>query len=84
MGISKEFKVGILGIISLSILYCGGMFMKGNAIFSTTNNNYYAYSENAEGMSEGSKITINGNKVGFIKKMEFFHKVFMFCISRWQ
>ncbi len=70
MNISKEFKVGFFGLTSLTILYCGGMFMKGSEIFST-NNNYFAYSDNVEGLSEGSKITINGNRVGSIKKMEF-------------
>ena len=70
MNISKEFKVGVFGIISLSILYCGGMFLKGGEIFSTKNK-YYAYAENVEGLVEGSKISINGAKIGFIKKMEF-------------
>lgn len=70
MKVTKELKVGIFSIISLSILYCGGLFMKGSEIFST-NDNYYAYVENVEGLSEGSKIFINGSRIGLIKKMEF-------------
>ena len=44
--------------------------MKGGEVFSTKNN-YYAYVDNVEGLLEGSKITINGAKVGMVKKMEF-------------
>lgn len=71
MSISKEFKVGFFGIISLSILYCGGMFMKGSEVFSARNNHYYAYADNVEGLVEGTKILINGVKVGLIKNLEF-------------
>lgn len=70
MRISKEFKVGIFWIVSLSILYCGGLFLKGSEIFST-NRNYYAYVDNVNGLVEGSKIFINGAKIGFVKQLEF-------------
>jgi len=45
--------------------------MKGSEIFSTPRNHYYAYVENAEGLVEGSKILINGARVGIVKKLEF-------------
>ena len=70
MKMSQELKVGVFGIISLLILYFGGLFMRGQEIFST-NNNYYSYITNVDGLLEGQKIRLNGANVGIIKKIEF-------------
>ncbi len=70
MKISQELKVGVFGIVSLVILYCGGQFLKRKEIFSN-NNFYHAYVQNAEGLVEGQKIRLNGALVGVIKKIEF-------------
>ncbi len=62
-GISKEFKVGLMGIISLVIFYFGFNYLKGIDFFSSTNT-FYALYKNIDGLSPSNPVIINGLTVG--------------------
>jgi phospholipid/cholesterol/gamma-HCH transport system substrate-binding protein len=63
--ISKEFKVGILAIVSIVILYLGFNFLKGIDFFSSTNT-YYAFYKDIDGLTVSNPVIINGLTVGRI------------------
>lgn len=59
----KEVKVGLLGIITFAIFYLGFNFLKGLDIFSTENE-YYAYYSNVEGLQTSNPVMYNGVTIG--------------------
>ncbi len=65
----KEVKVGLLGLISFVILYLGFNFLKGLDVFSTENE-YYTFYENAEGLQSSNPVTFNGVPVGRVVLVE--------------
>jgi len=67
--ISKEFKVGLLGIISMVILYFGFNYLKGIDLFEDTNN-YYALYENIDGLTISNPVVINGLSVGRVSNIK--------------
>ncbi len=69
MKISKEFKVGLLGIVSLVVLYFGFNFLKGIDLFQKTNN-YYALYENIDGLTISNPVVINGLSVGRVSNIK--------------
>lgn len=70
MRISKEFKVGTLAIVSITILYFGFNFLKGVDFLSSTNT-YYALYENIGGLKPSNPIIINGFPAGRVGEIEF-------------
>lgn len=65
MKVSKEFKVGLLVVLGILLLYVGVNFLKGNSIFGE-NREYYAVFENANGLKTSNEVQIHGVKVGMI------------------
>ena len=63
MSISKEFKVGLFMVISITILYLGFNYLKGIEFFSTTDK-YYAVYGNVNGLNVSNPVLINGYIVG--------------------
>lgn len=63
MKVSKEFKVGLLAIVSIVILYLGFNFLKGIDFFSSTNQ-YYAVYEEIDGLNISNNVILNGLSVG--------------------
>ncbi|WP_337044027.1 MlaD family protein [Emticicia sp. 17c] len=59
----KEVKVGLLGIITFAIFYLGFNFLKGLDVFRTENE-YYAYYSNVEGLQSSNPVTYNGVTIG--------------------
>ncbi|UTA69267.1 MlaD family protein [Emticicia sp. 21SJ11W-3] len=59
----KEVKVGLLGIITFAIFYLGFNFLKGLDVFSTENE-YYAYYSNVEGLQTSNPVMYNGVTIG--------------------
>ena len=68
-GLSKEFKVGLMGIISLAIFYFGFNYLKGIDFFSSTST-YYALYKNIDGLSPSNPVIINGLTVGRVGKIK--------------
>jgi phospholipid/cholesterol/gamma-HCH transport system substrate-binding protein len=66
---SKEAKVGLLGIISLAILYLGFNFLKGLDIFRTENE-YYVYYTDVEGLQTSNPVVFNGVTVGRVMAID--------------
>lgn len=68
MKVSKEFKVGLLVVIGILLLYVGVNFLKGNAIFGQ-NRAYYAVFDNANGLKSSNEVQINGVKIGMVSSV---------------
>ena len=69
MKISKESKVGVLVAIAIAILAIGYNFMKGEDIF-TTSNEYYGKYKKIEGLFKSNPVLINGYKVGSVSSVK--------------
>jgi len=68
--ISKEFKIGVFSIISISLLYLGFNYLKGKDFFSSSNR-YYAIYSNIDGLTVSNSIYINGLSVGRVSNIIF-------------
>jgi phospholipid/cholesterol/gamma-HCH transport system substrate-binding protein len=68
MRFSKEIKVGLLAIVSLTILYLGFNFLKGIDFFSPTSTYYVIYDE-VDGLNPGNNVVINGFAVGRVSNI---------------
>jgi phospholipid/cholesterol/gamma-HCH transport system substrate-binding protein len=72
MRFSKEFKVGLLAIVSITILYLGFNFLKGVDFFSATSNYYVIYDE-IDGLNVGNNVILNGFTVGRVSNLRILH-----------
>ncbi|MFC2125134.1 MlaD family protein [Bacteroidota bacterium] len=70
MKISKEFKIGVFGIICITLLYLGFNYLKGKDFFSSSNR-YYAIYSNIDGLTVSNSIYINGLSVGRVSNIIF-------------
>jgi len=61
--VSKEFKIGIITIISGALLYYGFNFLRGSDLFSPTNRYYVTY-PNVAGLNVSNPVYFNGLPVG--------------------
>lgn len=64
-----EFKIGLLGLIVLVILFFGIKFLKGSDVFQKENT-YYAKYNDVNGMLVSSNVFVNGLRVGYVKEIE--------------
>jgi phospholipid/cholesterol/gamma-HCH transport system substrate-binding protein len=69
MKISKEFKIGVLGVISLAMFYFGFHFLKGSDFFSTTTHFYILY-DDVKGLTVANPVQISGVAIGRVTKVE--------------
>lgn len=69
MKITKEFKVGLLALISGVILYLGFNYLKGIDFFSKTNYYYVVY-DNVQGLQVSNPVTISGFQVGRVSNIK--------------
>lgn len=69
MRVSKEFKVGLLAVVSITILYLGFNFLKGIDFFSATNQ-YYAVYDEIDGLNVSNDVILNGLSVGRVAKVK--------------
>jgi phospholipid/cholesterol/gamma-HCH transport system substrate-binding protein len=68
MAISKETKVGILAAFSITLLVIGYNFMRGDNLFTTTNE-YFGKYDKIEGLFSSNPVIINGYKVGSVSSV---------------
>ncbi|XOV90948.1 MAG: MlaD family protein [Bacteroidota bacterium] len=66
---SKEFKVGLIALVSGVMLYYGFNFLKGIDFFSSTNK-YYAIYDNVDGLVPGNPVKFNGYAVGRVTNIK--------------
>ncbi len=67
---SKYTKLGILIVISLTILIWGISYLKGNDVFNRSNEFHVIY-DRIEGLVESNKVTMNGYQIGQVQKINF-------------
>lgn len=74
MKIRNEIQIGIVGLVTIAILFFGIKFLKGSDLLSSYKS-YYSIYDNVSGMHESSYIYVNGLKVGYIKGIEPMDKI---------
>ncbi len=70
---SKEFKIGLFGVIALTILYLGFNYLKGEDFFKNTKN-YYAVYDNIDGLGVSNSVLVKGLAVGRVSNIFFQQK----------
>lgn len=79
--IKREFRVGLMTIIAIFVLYFGLNFLKGVDIF-TPINYYYANYDSVDGLVPSSPVFIKGFKVGQVEEVKYdFSKKSAFVIK---
>lgn len=68
MKVSKEFKVGILVILGLLLLFIGVSFLKGGSIFGS-DRVFYAVFTNSAGIQPSNEIRLSGFKIGQVEEV---------------
>lgn len=69
MNISKEVKVGVLGIVGLVLLYYGFTFLKGSNIFSSTKDYRLTFSD-VMGLEVSNTVSYKGVVVGRVSEVK--------------
>ncbi len=70
MKFSRYTRLGILIVISITILIWGLSYLKGNDIFKRSNSYYVVY-DRVDGLVESNKVTMNGYQIGQVKTIGF-------------
>jgi phospholipid/cholesterol/gamma-HCH transport system substrate-binding protein len=66
--VSKEFKTGLLVILSIVLLIVGINFLKGDDVLGRSND-YYAVFDQSGFLEPSSAVTLNGVAVGIVKSI---------------
>ena len=69
MKLSKDFKVGLFMVVTITLLYFGFNFLKGIDFFSTSNKYYVVY-QNIDKLAESNQVFLNGYAVGRVSDIE--------------
>lgn len=69
-GLSNEFKVGVLTVISVCVLILGYNYMMGRDNLFQRGRTFQVYYGNTQGLSVGSKVIYNGFKVGALRSLK--------------
>ncbi len=72
-GVSKEFKIGTIVLISLVLLVVGVNYLKGISLF-INQRTFYAVYDNVDGLGPANPVILNGFKVGQVKNVGFHPK----------
>ena len=70
MKLSKITKLGILIVISVTMLIWGLSYLKGNDIFKR-NNSYHVVYDRVEGVTQSGDVELSGYKIGQVQKIRF-------------
>lgn len=70
MKYSREFKVGVLAIVCMGILYFGFNFLKGVNIFSPTKV-YVGTFDRVNGLTAQAPVYIKGYQVGLVESIQY-------------
>ncbi len=69
MKFSREYKIGLFGAVTLSMLYFGFNFLKGKDFLSKTKT-YYVLFDDVGSLQPANPVKLNGVKIGSIKRTE--------------
>ncbi len=67
---TKEVKIGLIGIIALAMLFFGINYLKGVNMFQAANH-YYVDFTNINGLANSSPVFANGYKVGIVRDIQY-------------
>jgi phospholipid/cholesterol/gamma-HCH transport system substrate-binding protein len=70
---SKEFRVGLLGLTAIVMFYYGFNFLKGSDMFSGMNDYHVKYA-NVDGLVTSNAVMLNGLQVGKVKSINLLPK----------
>jgi len=70
MKISTEFKIGVIGLITVAVLIWGINYLKGKNILKGFDV-YYTYFDEANGIEVASKIYMQGYQIGLVKEVNY-------------
>ena len=70
MKFSKEVTIGIVTIISLTLLYMGVNYLKGINLFRPVNH-YYVVCTNVKDVTISSPVFVEGFKVGLVRSIDY-------------
>jgi phospholipid/cholesterol/gamma-HCH transport system substrate-binding protein len=68
--VTREFKVGLLAVITILLFVWGLNYLKGKDIFSKQTTFYAIYS-NVAGLIESNPVSVNGVNIGQVNKISF-------------
>lgn len=71
MKVSKYARLGLLIVISITILIWGLSFLKGKDIFKQSNE-YNVIYERIDGLEESNDVVLNGYKIGQVTNIDFY------------
>jgi len=69
MILSKEVKVGVFAVFSITILYLGFNYLKGVDFFSSSNK-YYVIYDDVGGLTRSNPVNISGFSVGRVSNIK--------------
>lgn len=69
-GVSREFKIGVIVVISIVVLVMGVNYLKGVNLFEESTS-YYAVYDNVDGLATANPVIYNGFKIGIVRKIDF-------------
>lgn len=79
--LSREFRVGLLAVVAVFVLYFGLNFLKGADVFKAVNI-YYGTYEHIDGLVPSAPVYVKGLKVGQVEKVEYdFSKTTSFVVK---
>jgi len=70
MKVSKYIKLGLLMAFSITALVWGLSYLKGHDFFKPVNY-YFSRYHKVDGLQESSHVTVNGYRIGSVKKIVF-------------
>jgi phospholipid/cholesterol/gamma-HCH transport system substrate-binding protein len=68
MNVSKEFKVGLLVVLGLLLLFVGVNFLKGGSLFGE-DRVYFTTFSNSQGLQVSNEVQLNGLKIGQVQEI---------------
>lgn len=69
MRVSKEFKTGLIVVLSMALLIYGVNYLKGNSFFGG-DDVYYAYFPTSGALTPSSSVTMNGVEIGKVLSVD--------------
>lgn len=69
----NEFRIGVLAVVALVLLFVGVRFLQGVPLFGNTYT-LIAQFENAEGVTEGTPVTVRGLSIGTVETVSLSEK----------
>jgi phospholipid/cholesterol/gamma-HCH transport system substrate-binding protein len=68
MRVSKEYKVGLLVVLGLLLVFVGSRFLSGGAMFGS-DREFYAVFKNSRGLLPSNEVKLSGHKIGQVEEV---------------